>query len=271
MAPGLGPWRPDMAPYVDQSIAHGVVALGLEWHPKMLLRTMLSGSIINPYDTFWWPQVPQSDVDYWLGGLVVGGVAPQLAGWSDNASTVANIRTWLERYARYGHMTEDGIHSLYYDRRCCHVDGVCEWVACEDVVLSVLKGGQTGGPVAGLYGGSSRHVVIAPECVPNGTVLLVFRAAGVPKMQFDIGAPGDTLLTLSLMSDAAVVIGGGFWRLDAQNVVQTIKGTDGSVLSRRPVFSAPVTGQMQHEVSGLMGQSIVFQKVPAYDREANFV
>ena len=37
MAPGLGPWRPDMAPYVDE---HGadLVALGLEWHAKMLLR-----------------------------------------------------------------------------------------------------------------------------------------------------------------------------------------------------------------------------------------
>jgi hypothetical protein len=45
MAPGLGPWRPDMAPYVDE---HGpdLVALGLKWHSKMLLRIEIAGTII---------------------------------------------------------------------------------------------------------------------------------------------------------------------------------------------------------------------------------
>jgi hypothetical protein len=48
MAPGLGPWRPDMAPYVDE---HGpdLVKLGLEWHSKMLLRIEIAGTIINSY------------------------------------------------------------------------------------------------------------------------------------------------------------------------------------------------------------------------------
>jgi len=35
MAPGLGPWRPDMAPYVDER-GPDMYALGLEWHGKML-------------------------------------------------------------------------------------------------------------------------------------------------------------------------------------------------------------------------------------------
>jgi hypothetical protein len=43
MAPGLGPWRPDMVPYVDESDENGLVGLGLEWHPKMMFRTEISG------------------------------------------------------------------------------------------------------------------------------------------------------------------------------------------------------------------------------------
>ena len=37
--------------YVDE---HGpdLVALGLEWHSKMLLRIEIAGTIINSYDTY---------------------------------------------------------------------------------------------------------------------------------------------------------------------------------------------------------------------------
>ena len=83
MAPGLGPWRPDMAPYVDE---HGpdVVKLGLEWHPKMLFRTLLSGLIINPYHTPLAWISNEYNISYWLGGLITTGVAPQI----DDQSTV---------------------------------------------------------------------------------------------------------------------------------------------------------------------------------------
>eukprot|EP01052_Picozoa_sp_SAG31_P042695 SAG31_NODE_6861_length_1868_cov_1.112493_2_plen_176_part_00 len=49
MAPGLGPWRPDMAPYVDE---HGpdVVKLGLEWHPKMFAKHFRVGYIVSSAD-----------------------------------------------------------------------------------------------------------------------------------------------------------------------------------------------------------------------------
>ena len=47
MAPGLGPWRPDMVPYVDQRDSDGLIGLGLEWHPKLLFRTEISGTILN--------------------------------------------------------------------------------------------------------------------------------------------------------------------------------------------------------------------------------
>lgn len=36
------------------------------------------------------------------------------------------IRQYMDAYTRWGHLTEDGVEILYYDARCCHVDGVCE-------------------------------------------------------------------------------------------------------------------------------------------------
>ena len=46
MMPGLGPWRFDMAPYMDER-GPDLVSLGLEWHAKMLLRMEISGTLIN--------------------------------------------------------------------------------------------------------------------------------------------------------------------------------------------------------------------------------
>ena len=76
--------------YVDERVnrsstlrPNGYVLLGLEWHTKMLLRAELTGVIINPYNT---PVATSGsrgfasafEVDYWMAGLIAGGVAPQL-------------------------------------------------------------------------------------------------------------------------------------------------------------------------------------------------
>ena len=45
MSPGLGPWRPDMAPYVDER--GDLVDLGLEWHAKILQRIELTDTLVN--------------------------------------------------------------------------------------------------------------------------------------------------------------------------------------------------------------------------------
>ena len=86
MAPGLGPWRPDMAPYVDE---HGpdLVQLGLEWHAKMLLRIEIAGTIINSYDTYtrWFDTEGPFPIDYFLGGLITGGLAFQPSGGLSDA------------------------------------------------------------------------------------------------------------------------------------------------------------------------------------------
>ena len=287
MAPGLGPFRPDMAPFVDQDLyqSRGAVGLGLEWHPKMLLRTASSGTVINPYVTIWWPMATKYEVDYWFGGLVAGGVTPQLGWvwngtWTANTTAVANVRRWLDLYRYYGHLTEGGVHPLYYDERCCHIEGACEWVACQDIVLSLLQGGEIqrtnptgsggrpqstrskGKPVAGLYGGSSRHVTIAPSLAPNGTTLVVFAAANVTQLRFDVGVAGDTHLDLALTSNAAVQMGGGWWHFDGGSIVlQTVLAADGTVVvPAHQVVSAGTTGQVVHRVSAKMGQTVELRK-----------
>ena len=62
MAPGLGAWRPAMAPYVDEK-DWDLVTLGLQWHPKMLIRTALSGVVINPYNTHNWTHPGNTEAD----------------------------------------------------------------------------------------------------------------------------------------------------------------------------------------------------------------
>ena len=55
MAPGFGPaGHPNMAPYVDERLSwnnsehpNGYIELGLQWHPKMLIRAELTGVVIN--------------------------------------------------------------------------------------------------------------------------------------------------------------------------------------------------------------------------------
>eukprot|EP01050_Picozoa_sp_SAG11_P029696 SAG11_NODE_8466_length_1012_cov_0.763417_2_plen_85_part_00 len=69
-----------------------------------------------------------AEVDYWFGGLVAGGITPHLGwNWSENSTLVANVQKWLHAYVHFGHLTEDGIHPLFFDTECCHLEGVCEW------------------------------------------------------------------------------------------------------------------------------------------------
>ena len=79
------------------------------------------------------------EVDYWIGGLVTGGLPLQLlatSGWTETASQpvggaknmtafVARAKWWLDRYRHFGHVTEDGAITLHLDQQCCHVQGVC--------------------------------------------------------------------------------------------------------------------------------------------------
>ncbi len=180
-----------MAPYVDQ---HGpdVVKLGLEWHPKMLFRTLLSGLVINPYHTPLAWISNEYNISYWLGGLVTTGVAPQIDDRPDGRWD-AVVSGWLKDYTYYGHMQEDGAYMLHYDEGCCHIQGeACEWIACQDVMLSVLGGGSCNASVVGLYAASTQSVHIPASLTPNGTTILVFQAYGTPSVAFSAGSASDT-------------------------------------------------------------------------------
>ena len=118
-----------MAAYDDEKDID-MVQQGLEWHPKMLFRTEVSGLVINPYHTpIGWIH-NRTEIEYWLGGLITGGVAPQL---SDNIRIPFShgttkwdsaIRPWMEYYKQFGHLVEGGIRTLRYDAGCCHVQGL---------------------------------------------------------------------------------------------------------------------------------------------------
>ena len=230
----------------------------------MLLRTAASGTVVNPYVTIWWNTATVAEIDYWFGGLVATGVAPQLGWtWSENATLVSSVQRWLHRYAYWGHLTESSVHPLYYDERCCHIEGTCEWIACEDIVLSRLTGGTIGEDraVAGLYGGSSHAVTIAPALVPHNCTLLLFQAANVSHLRVDLGQPTDSLLTLAFMSDATVTLSGGWWLLSAgQRVTDTVCNSSGVALRSRVVAHASRRQQLLHNTSGLSGQTIVLRK-----------
>lgn len=185
MSPGLGPWRFDMAPYVDEHGPDLVVrfhsffvlfwrgcaqpllseesqnrnikiilfeidllvlavviclkiltcaincvfflkALGLEWHSKILLRIEIAGTIINAYDTYteWFKTEGTFPVDYFVGGLVTGGIAFQpsgaLTGESSGEQFDDLIGRWMARYKKYGHAREDGVHKPLHARGRAH-------------------------------------------------------------------------------------------------------------------------------------------------------
>ena len=65
MAPGLGPWRPDMAPYVDER--GDLIDLGLEWHAKILQRIEITNTLVNAYNTISPVTMPTYAADYWFG------------------------------------------------------------------------------------------------------------------------------------------------------------------------------------------------------------
>ena len=277
MSPGLGPWRFDMAPYVDE---HGpdLVALGLEWHPKMLLRIEITGTIVNAYRTYteWFPTfgpAPAYPLEYFLGGLITGGLAFQPSGSIPSAAAYDDqIHDWMTRYKRYGHATEDGVRTLYYDEGCCHIQGVCEWTACQDAVVSRLVGGTTPN-VTGLLLGSPKEVTVPPAYLGHNGTLLVFLAHGVTSSTVHFGSPTDQRVqlvpTAATNSSAArtLGLGGGFWELRAQDIRMSTIHEDGRVLHSQLLFGKPVTGARSYTMSldhsARAGSLLtLFEKVP---------
>lgn len=295
-APGFGAGRPDMAPYVDERIvrtglptgeAVGYVRLGLEWHPKLLYRTEQTGVVLNPYNT----GIDDSrrpislfEVDYWFGGLIAGGIAPQPEIRTSAVSQPSpagefdhRIGVWIRRYRRFGHATETGVQTLLYDSNCCHIQGDCEWVACNDAVASRLEGGTLSTPVTGVYWGAGIRTTagtIPTEMLPENVTVLLFQSANGSDAVLEFGsvsrpivqrkyaqqntsiaygnvvssAPTSTsnqLLRLMPVSPTAgvVVLTGGWWKLRHEDVELSMVDESGQVKSRRMVFGHAQIGQ----------------------------
>ena len=154
-----------------------------------------------------------------------------------------------------------------YDAACCHVQGVCEWVACQDSVFSTLEGGRTPvgaaaevPPAGGLMLGSAAHAVL-PSRLYNASAgpLLLFQTRHIAAATLTVGAPSDVSLTLRMTSPVAnstLALFGGFWDVAPQTARavfwQTIFDVDGArVGSRRALFGG-------RAVSG--GQRYVFSR-----------
>jgi hypothetical protein len=283
MAPGLGPWTTDMAPYVDER-GNDYVREGLEWHPKMLIRMELTGTVVNAYNTGMDDgRRPNStfEADYWFGGLITGGIAPQPEAHRATPSSAPLIEQrvgeWVRLYRRYGHSVEGGVRTLVYDSKCCHIQGDCEWVPCSDAVFTRLEGGMqvtTGvpsstaaGAVRGLYVASPAVVTVPPDLTPDGTTLLAFHAYNASTMKLQHGLTEHTHLTIVLTSPISpkrLVLGGMFWDLKAQDVELTVRARNGTVLEKKTCFGGVQTGQREWSSGDLhleAGSSLELKKI----------
>lgn len=208
-ASGLGPSRADMAPYVDERVdrsalnathkLNGLTLLGLQWHTKMLLRTELTGSVVNAYNTIIDASSSSStrdihsafEIDYWLGGLIAGGIAPQLESSSTTIGEYdARIANWIARYRRFGHLSESDVQTLIYDTQCCHVQGECEWVACRDTAVVRLSGGTeqySSSDFVGVVASSTKTAFLPSRFIHDNVTVLAFKAANVSTLALDLG------------------------------------------------------------------------------------
>lgn len=184
------------------------------------------------------------------------GLAFQPSGTMDSAVKFdAQIGRWMSRYKRYGHAVEDGVRTLVYDDQCCHIQGVCEWVACRDVVLSRHAGGTEGATVAGLYVGAARANAIVPsEYLSHNGTLLVFLAYNISTAEIALGTPRDKTVTVvptaatNLTGHRALQLTGGFWKLEAEDVLMTIADESGTTQQSHRLFGKPLSGQQRYHL-----------------------
>jgi hypothetical protein len=55
------------------------------------------------------------------GGLVALGVAPQPEGEGEPGKYDIPTGWWINNYRFFGHMDENMVQTLHFDRECCHV------------------------------------------------------------------------------------------------------------------------------------------------------
>ena len=131
------------------------------------------------------------------------------------------VKGWLTDYTYYGHMQEDGAYMLSYDEGCCHIQGeACEWVVCQDNMLSVLAGGKSGAHTVGYYGASPLHTTVPSHLANSSTTVLVFQAHNTAELALTIGSPLDTTLSLVMTANAVITLSAGFMTVAAGQVME---------------------------------------------------
>lgn len=159
-----------------------------------------------------------TELEYWLGGLVTAGIAPQLSEFGGVVTAWTDVaHRFLSAYRDFGHLVEGGITTLRYDTACCHIQGECEWVACNDTIASQLVGGRIGGPVAGVYVGSSSAptapILVPSRFAPDNTTVLIFLSWVTSGPVLTVGSPTSTSLRVIATSPTPgrnITLVGGF-------------------------------------------------------------
>eukprot|EP01051_Picozoa_sp_SAG22_P016434 SAG22_NODE_2321_length_2722_cov_2.341594_3_plen_260_part_00 len=259
----------------------------MQWHGKMLQRVELTGTAINPYNTG--IDSTEADcraqdsglsnshlicsveeVDYWFGGMVATGVAPQPMGDASAGRFDATVGKWLRLYSFFGHFLEETVQTLHWDYECCHAQGTCEWDVCQDIVVTALGGGSIGSPALGVYAGANVPARIPSDLLhSDNATLAVFQAYGVESVRLDLGTPGLTSLRLAVIGAVSnITLSGGFFRLNRQNVRVTVVSSRTGAVEQRPIllWPQPQTGQRQwHDnielAAGAERPTYVFEKV----------
>jgi hypothetical protein len=222
---------------------------------------------VNPYHTpLSWVK-NETELVYWLGGLITGGIAPQLSEFGGPVTMWDSVvRQWLTAYRTFGHMIEGGITTLVYDRDCCHVEGECEWEVCQDVIASRLEGGTGGGPAAGVYVGvdTPTPTAVPAQFSPENSTVLVFAAWNTRAVQLTIGDPlcmALRIIATSSTPNCTITLTGGF--LSRLGVGASIAATEynaAGTVTREWVLRG--RGDLTVSFSNAPWQEVRFQRQP---------
>jgi hypothetical protein len=269
MVPGAGPWRPEIAPYIDEPRVD-LMTLGMTWHGGMLLRMRRSGTAINAYCTRLSFLLNRTINDYWHGGLIAGGIPPQpceiyadgVAFWAQ-PELAAGVKRWITRFRFFGHATPGNINSIG-----------------SDAYATSLVGGTIGHriiPVSIYIGPTAPPAVVLPTSsdVENATMLL-FIAHGrhSPRLLISHGRTEFRNMSLTLLGnidDINVTLTGPFWHLHRQTVEASILDASATVIKSWQIFPKKQTGARPFHLPNTLqiGDTILLRKsVPLWPKHA---
>jgi hypothetical protein len=130
----------------------------------------------------------------------------------------------------------------------------------DDVFLIGLHNGTEPGDHRGLYAGNTTAVEFPPDVADNATIL-VTTGLGVPHTNISYGTPAHRRITFFAAGNVTLHMGGGFWSLQHENVLEQIVRADDSVIRSAHVFPAAATGQLRHSVVLQIGEYAIYTKV----------